>query len=100
MRINIIEINPIEMLRIAEKLSQKKFAEKLGYRSKDQYSYHSKEFTKDIIVRVYNIYGIDIVPDIISFLKNEVKSLKRNNNTSKKPINQANNFSDISNLIK
>ncbi len=76
MKLNKIEHNPIEMIRINLKMTQKDFALKLGYQNKDQYAYHANRFTIEIIEKIKNHYNIDITKDVISYLLNKIKCLK------------------------
>jgi len=45
-------INPIELIRLSEKLTQQEFAEKLGYKEQGTYAYHRNQFTADIIAKI------------------------------------------------
>jgi len=76
MKLNKIEHNPIEMIRINLKMTQKDFAQKLDFQNKDQYAYHANRFTIEIIEKIKTHYNIDITQDIISYLLNTIKSLK------------------------
>ncbi len=103
MRLNRITENPIEMIRINEKISQKEFAEKIGYSNKDQYAYNVKEFTLDIIQKIQAVYGINISMDIISYLKGKLRNQKKTipNKTVQKNSNlNNNNPSNLLDLIK
>ncbi|MDD2297248.1 MAG: helix-turn-helix transcriptional regulator [Sphaerochaetaceae bacterium] len=64
----IIDINPIELLREKHGLSQKEFAAALGYTNVHNYQYHCKKFSPDVIGKITEIYGVDIQSDVISHL--------------------------------
>ena len=88
--------NPIEMIRMAEKMSQKDFARKLGYPNKDQFKYHMRNFTDDIIGKIIKIYDQDLRMEIINFLKFELRNLKKQIKTPKrKTANVDSNESDV-----
>ena|SRR5690554_6162022 len=69
--------NPIEMLRISEKMSQEQFAEKLGFTNKGQYAHHMRNFTRELINKVNAVYGTDMTMDVINYLKCENRRLDK-----------------------
>jgi len=69
--------NPIEFIRMTERLSQQDFGTKLGYPNKAQYCYNMREFTQDIIEKIKNTYGRDITNDIITYLKFKCRNLRK-----------------------
>jgi len=77
MNYKINKMNPIEAIRMAERISQKDFAVKLGYSSKDRYSHHMRNFTQDIIDKVQDVYNRDVTMDIINHLKFKCRQLQK-----------------------
>ena len=77
MNYKLNEYNPIEEIRITERMSQEGFAKKLGYDNTAQYSYHVKQFTQDIIGKVNIIYDRDLKTEVINHLKFENRKLKK-----------------------
>lgn len=70
-------INPIELIRLSEKLTQQEFAEKLGYNEQGTYAYHRNQFTADIIAKIQSVYDRDMNADIIAYLRAEVRKLTK-----------------------
>lgn len=102
MRINNHENDPIEMLRLSNKMTQKEFAKKIGYSKKYQYRYNFKNFTKDVIDKIKNEYDFDITMDIIKHLKTKIRGLERKIATKKKfeeDSDTASNIREIANKI-
>ncbi len=81
-------MNPIEAIRMNERISQTDFSVKLGYPNKHQYIYHVRNFTLDIIQKINAIYERDITMDIINHLKCEIRSLKKQNKVIKKELDK------------
>ena len=77
MNYKINEMNPLEAIRLTERISQKDFAAKLGYPNKGQYSHHMRNFTQDVIDKVHSVYDRDITMDIINHLKFNCRKLKK-----------------------
>ena len=105
MNYKINEMNPIEAIRMSERISQMDFAEKLGYSNKDNYSYHMRNFTQDIIQKVSVAYDRDITMDIINHLKFECRKLKKLNkvlekNQPKTELNANESNQSISSLLE
>ncbi|MDP8267774.1 MAG: hypothetical protein P9L97_03495 [Candidatus Tenebribacter davisii] len=84
MNYKIIEQNPLEAIRLTERISQAQFSVKLGYPNKHQYSHHMRNFTQDIIDKVLAVYDRDITMDIINHLKFECRKLKKLNKVLEK----------------
>ena len=84
--------NPIEMIRMAENVNQKDFSEKLGYLSKDLYTYHMRQFTSEIVTKVKNVYGRDLTMEIINHLKCENRRLKQQYLAIKKELDKASSY--------
>ena len=88
MNYKLNEYNPIEMIRIAENISQQEFGTKLGYPNKAKYIYNMREFTSDIIEKVKKTYDRDITKDIINHLKCESRKLKKQMKLRKKNVDK------------
>jgi len=73
MNYKLVKENPIELLRLKHGMSQEDFSSDLGYPNVNQYAYHKKEFTPDILERIKEKYGIDLTADVISYLKYRLK---------------------------
>ncbi len=104
MNYKLNEQNPIEMIRISEKESQKNFAIKLGFSGKDQYRYHMNQFTKEIIDKMKKVYDQDLTIEIINYLKYENRSLMKKNKLSKhelkrKDLESISSKNSISSLV-
>jgi hypothetical protein len=84
MNYKINEMNPIEAIRMAERISQKAFAVKLGYKSKDNYQYHMRNFTQDIVDKVKVVYDRDVTLEIINHLKFKCRKLQKQLKQQKK----------------
>jgi hypothetical protein len=80
MRTNLLRENPIELFRFKQDMTQKQFAEQLGYRDKSNYQQHMKYCSQDIIKRIIEAYGVDLSYAIIKHLRYELSK-----QTSKKP---------------
>ena len=77
MNYKINEMNPIEAIRMAERISQQEFAVKIGYPGKDRYQHHMRNFTQDIIEKVRNVYDRDLTIEVINHLKYKCRQLSK-----------------------
>lgn len=77
MNYKLSENNPLEMMRIGEKMSQDEFAFKLGFLNKAQYIHHMRNFTRMIIDKVKTVYSIDLTMEIINYLKCENRRISK-----------------------
>jgi len=84
MKTKIIEENPIELLRFKEGMTQKEFAEKLGYKDKSNYQQHMNFYSEDIITRIKSVYQIDLSYDIIRHLSYLQRKKKTKNKVNKR----------------
>lgn len=66
-------MNPIELFRVKHELSQKEFAEKLGYASASSYRQHRNSFSRDILGRISDLYGTDLRDEVIRHLRAKLK---------------------------
>ena len=103
MNYKISEINPIEAIRLAERISQKDFAKNLGYPNKDRYTHHMRNFTQDVIDRVKAVYDRDIAMEIINHLRYKCrelqKQLKQTNKLSKSDSNTESPVRSINSIL-
>lgn len=76
---------------MAEKTSQAIFADKLGFSSKDMYRHHMLQFTAKIRYIIKEEYGVDITDDVISYLRNEIRQLEKENEALKKSLKEEKN---------
>lgn len=95
MNFRVKSFNPIELLRFKQDMSQKDFAEKLGYEKVNDYKHHMNSFTPSILEKVNEIYHVDLKNEVISFLKyrlyqldKKMKELLRKNSETQKPQDQ------------
>jgi len=97
------KINPVELIRMSEKTSQAEFAEKLGFNSKDNYRNHMTRFTKRIIGKINEIYGVDITEEIIIYLHHEIRKFKKQNKELRKYLKNLkssdNDVIDVADII-
>lgn len=100
MRTNLLDINPIELQRIKQNMSQKEFSSKLGYKSTTTYRDNMNKFSDDILKRINNVYGIDLNRDVITHLKYRLKQLTVSNKPQNKPHKDTvASSSDVDNLL-
>jgi len=97
--------NPIEFIRVTERMSQVQFSVKLGYPNKHQYCHHMRNFTLDIIQKVSVVYDRDITMDIINHLKFKCRKLEKLNkvlekNQPKTELNAKESNQSISSLLE
>jgi len=68
------KVNPIELYRIKQELSQAEFAERLGYTNAGNYRSHCKRFSANILRKINDEFGVDLRAKVISHLQALLKA--------------------------
>lgn len=92
-------VNPIELFRAKQELSQQEFAEKLGYTSAGSYRQHRNTFSRDILGRISELYGTDLRDEVICHLRTKLKSAESMPDSEKAGKGSPNNGSSYADMV-
>ena len=77
MNIKHMSINPIELLRLKQELTQAEFAQKLELDSLGQYHRYLKICSPKLLAAISDVFGQDLHNDVIAYLVGEQKRCRK-----------------------
>ena len=77
MNIKHMSINPIELLRLKQELTQAEFAQKLELDSLGQYHRYLKICSPKLLAAISEVFGLDLHNDVIAYLVSEQKRCRK-----------------------